>query len=91
MLKQDLTLYELKRPLPKWKNKKVIGLMKDGLDGKIMTEFAALRPKTYSYVTDDNDENEKTKGTQKWAIKRKFKFEEYESCLKANKLEQEIN
>ena len=37
--------------------KKVIRLMKDGLGGKIVTEFAALRPKTYSYLTDDNDKN----------------------------------
>ena len=26
-----------------------------------MTEFAALRPKTYSYLADDNDENKKAK------------------------------
>ena len=26
-----------------------------------MTEFAALRPKTFSYLTDDNDENKKQK------------------------------
>ena len=26
-----------------------------------MTEFAALRPKTYDYWTDDNDENKKQK------------------------------
>ena len=45
----DTSNYEVNRPLPTEKNKKVIGLMKDELGGKIMTEFAALRPKTYPY------------------------------------------
>ena len=37
-----------KRPLPKGMNKKVIGLMKGQLGGKIVIEFVALRPKTCS-------------------------------------------
>ena len=44
---------------------KVIGLMKDELVGKMITEFAVLGPKAYIYLTDDNDENKKkTKKTQ---------------------------
>ena len=43
----DTPNYKVNRPLPKGKHKKVTGLMKDELGGKIMTEFAALRPKTY--------------------------------------------
>ena len=49
----DTSNYEVNIPLPTGKNKKVIVLMKDKLGGKIMTEFAALRPKTYSYLMED--------------------------------------
>ena len=42
--------------------------MKDELGEKTMTEFAALRPKTYRYLTDDNDENNKAKVKKKTKI-----------------------
>ena len=60
-----------KRPLPKGKNKKVIGLMKDELGRKIMTKFVGLRAKTYSYLIDDGSEDKKAKGTKECVIKRK--------------------
>ena len=53
----DTSNYEVNRPLPTGKNKKVIGLMKDELGGKIVTEFAALKPKTCSYLMDDGNSN----------------------------------
>ena len=57
----DTSNYEVNRPLPTGKNKNVIGLMKDELGGKIMTEFAALRPKTYSYLMDNGNSDKKGK------------------------------
>ena len=49
----DTSNCEVNRLLPTGKNKKVISLMKDELGGKIITEFVTLRPKTYSFLTDD--------------------------------------
>ena len=66
----DTSNYEVNRPLPIGKNKNVIGLMKDELGGKIITEFVTLRPKTYSFLTDDGKEDKKAKGTKKCVIKR---------------------
>ena len=71
--KFDISNYEVNRPLPMGKNKKVIGLMKD--------EFVTLRPKTYSYLTDDGKEDKKAKGTKKCVIKRMIKFNDYKNCL----------
>ena len=55
--------------------------MKDELGGKIITEFVTLKPKTYSYLTDDCKEDKKAKGTKKCVIKRMIKFNDYKNCL----------
>ena len=73
------------RPLPI--NKKVIGLMKDELGGKIMTEFVALRPKLYSYKVLDGSENKKCKGSKKCVVKKTLTFEDYKTCLFNNSTE----
>ena len=50
-----------KRPLPIGKNKKVIGIFKDDLGGKIiMTEFCALRANAYAYKLDVDTEKKKS-------------------------------
>ena len=77
----DTSNYEVDRPLPTGKNKKVVGLMKDELGEKIIKEFVSLRPKTYSYLTDDGKEDKKAKGTKKCVIKRMIKFDDYKKCL----------
>ena len=41
----ETSSYVLDRPLPKRKKKKVIGLIKDELEIKIMTKFVELRAK----------------------------------------------
>ena len=86
MLKNGLTHLTItkndKRPLPIGKNKKVIGLFKGELGGRIIKEFVALRAKTYTYLMDNKSEHKKAKGTKKCARKRKLMFENYQiACL----------
>ena len=50
----DTSNYWTERALLKDKNEKVIRLVKDELDRKIMTEFPINRPKTYSYLIDND-------------------------------------
>ena len=76
----DTSNCECDKPLPTGKNKKVIGLMKDELGGRINTEFVTLRPETYSYLTDDCKEDKKAKGTKKCVIKIMIKFDDYKNC-----------
>ena len=88
----DTSNYDEKdnRPLPTGKNKKVIGLFKDELSGKIVTEFVALRAKACEYLLNDyNDDdydknkmiNKNVKGTKKCIIKCEFMFKNYKDSL----------
>ena len=87
----DTSSYEIDRPLPMRKNKKVIALMNDELKGQIMKELVGLRAKAYSYLKENNDEDKKAKGTKKCVIKRELKFQDYDNCLKADQKERTIN
>ena len=60
--------------------------MKDELRENIMTEFVALRPKTYSYLVDDGESDKKAKGTKKCVIKQRLKFNDYKDCLLNNEI-----
>ena len=81
----DTSNYDKKdeRLLPIGKNKKVIGLFKDELGGKIMT---VLRAKAYAYLMEDGIEYKKAKGTQKCIVKRELIFENYRESLFNDKI-----
>ena len=70
------------RPLPVRKNKKVIGMMKDELGGKIMTKFVVLRAKMYAYKEIGKKLGDKCcKGTKKCVVAESLTFDDYKTCL----------
>ena len=88
----DASNYELDRPLPKGKNKKVIGLTKDELGiGKIMKKFVGLRAKRYSYFTDDGTEDKKAKGTKNVSEKENLNLKIIKTVQLFTTLENKIN
>ena len=70
-----------KRPLQIGVNKKLIGMFKDELGGKIMKKFCALRAKTYTYLMEDDSEMKKAEGVKSCVIKRRLMFENYKDSL----------
>ena len=73
-------------PLPIGKNKKLPGLFKDKLGGKIMKEFVAPRAKRYAYLTELDNKHKKAKRTKKCVIKRELIFENYKNCVLNDKI-----
>jgi len=67
-------------------NKKVVGMMKDELGGKIMTEFVGLRAKLYSYKMLDEKETKKCKGIKKTVVDKMISFEAYKKCVLGGKM-----
>ena len=76
--------------MTKERNKKVIGLMKDGFGGKIMIKFVGLKAKAHIYLIDDGSEDKKAKGIKKCIIKIKLRCENYKNCLEASQLDNNI-
>ena len=74
-----------KRPFPMIMNKKVIGLSKDEIGGKIMKEFCALRAKTYTCLMDGVNEKKNAIGIEMFVIKRRLMPENYKDSLFNNK------
>ena len=79
-------LTNMNRPVPKGKNKKEIGILKDELGGKTMRKLIGLRAKAYSHLMDDDSEAKKVKETKKGVTKEMLKFNDYKNCIMNNKL-----
>ena len=60
--------------------------MKDKLGGEIMSSFAGLRSKTYSYLIDDENSDKKAESTTKCVTNGKLKFNNYKNCLLNNEI-----
>ena len=72
-----LTMMKVIKDRSEQVKKKVIGLFKDELEGKMMLEFVGPRGKTYAQLMNDDSEHEKAKGTKRCVTKRRLMFKSY--------------
>ena len=76
----DFSGYEKESPFYNDENKKVIGKMKDELNGEIIEEFVGLRAKMYSLKT-KKEEMKKAKVAKKNVVKKDISHQDYVDCL----------
>ena len=67
--------------IPTGCNKKVLGVFKDEVAGKIIEEFVGLRAKLYSYKMFEGKESKKCKGIKKSVVNKSITHEDYKNCL----------
>ena len=60
--------------------KKVPGLFSDETDGRLISEFCALKAKSYAYII-DGIEIIKAKGVRGHVVKNHMSFEDHKVCL----------
>ena len=71
--------------IPTGINKKVLGMFKDEVGGKIIKEFVGLRAKLYSYKMDEGEESKKCKGVKRQVVATSITHEDYKTCLRTGK------
>ena len=64
--------------IPSGFDKKVLGMFKDEVGGKVIDKFVGLRAKLYSYKMFEGEESKKCKGVKKSVVKA---HEDYKKCL----------
>ena len=82
-LKFDTSDYPPNHPsgIPSGFNKKVLGMFKDEVGGKVIGEFVGLRAKLYSYKMFEGEEIKKCKGVKKSVVKNSIAHEDYKKCF----------
>ena len=62
-------------------NKKVIGMMKDELEGKNAFEFCGTGAKSYAYTIHGSETKKRCKGIKKVVVKKELTMEDYKNCV----------
>ena len=81
----DFSGYDPKHKCYDKTNKKKLGCFKDEADGKIITNFIALKPKSYCFkIHNESKEEKKSKGIVKHKVKSELSYHSYDDTLKNN-------
>ena len=87
----DFSDYPVEHPNYDKTNKKVLGKFKDEMNGKIITKFIGLKPKSYCYkIYGEDKDHKKSKGIVKHKVSSELDYDTYNETLNRN-LKQTVN